>query len=357
MPLTPEDVVNKRFQPTKFREGYDQDEVDDFLDEVVVELRRLSQENDELHKRLETAESAAAGQGARSADAAADQTSGSAGTDLIVDAVVADPSAVPEPAESPETPDDRDDDLAVHHDASDESAAIEPPTDRTEAAVLLDADHEVPDDASADSSSGLLRLARRLHDEHVREGVEKRDALIADGDEAKARAIAEGEALRERVLLDAEAARAQVVADAEAVRERVVADGHLEVDRVLAELGEKQRELVASLEAERGDLEEQVEALQEFEREYRDQLRSYIEGQLRELDATDAPEASDDAGAYDASDTTGDLVAADVIGAAEEPEPAGEFDAAEEFGAPDGASDDGTASDGDAAASSSSGAR
>ena len=32
MALTPEDVVNKRFNPTKFREGYDQDEVDDFLD-------------------------------------------------------------------------------------------------------------------------------------------------------------------------------------------------------------------------------------------------------------------------------------------------------------------------------------
>ena len=42
MALTPEDVVNKRFQPTKFREGYDQDEVDDFLDEIVVELRRLN---------------------------------------------------------------------------------------------------------------------------------------------------------------------------------------------------------------------------------------------------------------------------------------------------------------------------
>ncbi|WP_295109864.1 DivIVA domain-containing protein, partial [uncultured Kocuria sp.] len=27
MALTPEDVINKRFQPTKFREGYDQDEV------------------------------------------------------------------------------------------------------------------------------------------------------------------------------------------------------------------------------------------------------------------------------------------------------------------------------------------
>src|ERR1700709_2417542 len=57
MALTPEDVVNKRFQPTKFREGYDQDEVDDFLDEVVVELRRLNQENEELRQRLVSYES------------------------------------------------------------------------------------------------------------------------------------------------------------------------------------------------------------------------------------------------------------------------------------------------------------
>ena len=60
MALTPEDVVNKRFQATKFREGYDQDEVDDFLDEVVVELRRLNQENDELRQRLAAAEARAA---------------------------------------------------------------------------------------------------------------------------------------------------------------------------------------------------------------------------------------------------------------------------------------------------------
>src|SRR5690625_7456784 len=57
MALTPEDVVNKRFQHVKFRDGYDQDEVDDFLDEVVVELRRLYQENDELKQKLSAAES------------------------------------------------------------------------------------------------------------------------------------------------------------------------------------------------------------------------------------------------------------------------------------------------------------
>jgi len=39
-PLTPEQVMDVRFQPTKFREGYDRGQVDDFLDEVVVALRQ-----------------------------------------------------------------------------------------------------------------------------------------------------------------------------------------------------------------------------------------------------------------------------------------------------------------------------
>ncbi len=37
MALTPEDVVTKQFQHVRFKEGFDPDEVDDFLDEIVVE--------------------------------------------------------------------------------------------------------------------------------------------------------------------------------------------------------------------------------------------------------------------------------------------------------------------------------
>lgn len=37
--LRPEDVLGQRFRATKFRQGYDQDAVDDLLDEVVVALR------------------------------------------------------------------------------------------------------------------------------------------------------------------------------------------------------------------------------------------------------------------------------------------------------------------------------
>ncbi|PPB50962.1 hypothetical protein C4K88_03645 [Arthrobacter pityocampae] len=42
MALTPEDVVKARFRATMFKQGYSQDDVDDFLDKVVVELRRLN---------------------------------------------------------------------------------------------------------------------------------------------------------------------------------------------------------------------------------------------------------------------------------------------------------------------------
>jgi len=48
MAMSPEDILSKRFLTTKFREGYDQDEVDDFLDAVVVEFRRVLSENQDL---------------------------------------------------------------------------------------------------------------------------------------------------------------------------------------------------------------------------------------------------------------------------------------------------------------------
>ncbi len=54
MPLTPEDVSNKRFTPVRLREGYDMGEVDQFLDEVEAELARLTRENEDLRTKLST---------------------------------------------------------------------------------------------------------------------------------------------------------------------------------------------------------------------------------------------------------------------------------------------------------------
>ena len=60
MPLTPEDVHNKQFTTVRLREGYDEEEVDAFLDEVEAELTRLLRENEELRAKLAAASRAAA---------------------------------------------------------------------------------------------------------------------------------------------------------------------------------------------------------------------------------------------------------------------------------------------------------
>jgi DivIVA domain-containing protein len=212
MALTPEDVVNKRFQPTKFREGYDQDEVDDFLDEVVVELRRLNQENDELKQRLVAADSRVAELQRNGASAPAP-----------VPAPVAAP--VPAPVSAPTTA------MPV---------AAPAPVDETQ------------------STNNLLQLARRLHEEHVAEGKAKRDELIADGHATAARLVAEAET--------------------------------------------KQKEQIAVLDQQRVTLEKKIDELRTFERDYRAKLKSYIEGQLRDLESASSPVPN---GAASVSENTG----------------------------------------------------
>src|SRR4051812_50135848 len=108
MPLNPEEVVNKRFSPTKFRQGYDEEEVDEFLDEVVAELRRLNAENDELRSKLSACESrvselsrstggAPSGRPGRSAETSAEQSAETS----VETAQPAKPEVVAVPAATP----------------------------------------------------------------------------------------------------------------------------------------------------------------------------------------------------------------------------------------------------------------
>ena len=52
MALSPEDVLNKTFTTTQFRRGYDEREVDDFLDDIVAEMRRMTKAEDEVRQQL-----------------------------------------------------------------------------------------------------------------------------------------------------------------------------------------------------------------------------------------------------------------------------------------------------------------
>ncbi|ARC56766.1 Cell wall synthesis protein Wag31 [Frondihabitans sp. 762G35] len=256
MALTPEDVVNKRFQPTKFREGYDQDEVDDFLDEVVVELRRLGQENEELRQRLSSSESRVE-ELQRTASEAPAPAAAAAEPAPVASAPAAEtpaePVAAPEPAPQP-------------------------------AAVAAAPAYTAPSADETTSTNNLLQLARRLHEEHVREGIEKRDALIAEGHATAARIVSEAEtAQKAQVEAFENEHRARVErldGEQKARTEQFEADYRARAEKIENE----QRAQVERLDNERIGLEHRIDELRTFEREYRAKLKSYIEGQLRELD-------------------------------------------------------------------------
>lgn len=178
MALTPDDVVHKEFQHVRFKDGFDPEEVDDYLDEIVVEWRKTIEENNELKAKLAAFES---GENAP--------------------APVADATPAPAPTPAP-----------------------------------------VAETSSTSTSAGIIELAQRLHDEHVAEGIAQRDQLIAD---AKSQA-------------------ASIVSEAET----------------------RGREELSKLERERTNLEGRISELRNFERDYRAQLRSYIEGKLRDLETT-----------------------------------------------------------------------
>lgn len=201
MTLTPEDVVNKRFQPTKFREGYDQDEVDDFLDEIVVELRRLTQDNEDLRQRLLASESRIAELQRTGAGLVAEINSPTAESTLS-------------PAIAP--------------------SAVSPFPEATQDPATLD----------TSNTNNLLQLARKLHEEHVREGLAKRDALVAEGHATAARVVREAEA--------------------------------------------QQRADMSRLEQDKALIEHRIQELRSFEREYRLKLKAYIENQLADLEESTA---------------------------------------------------------------------
>ena len=166
MPVRPEDIQNKKFKVVRgIGKGYDEVEVDSFLDEIEVELSRVLEENASLRERLEAALNAPA----------------------------------PQPVAS-------------------------------EAEEML---------------RRTLLLAQRTADETVAQAQAEAERTTSEA--------------RQTATALVEAARAQSAA------------------------------ATAELERRRQALEQHIEGLRAFEREYRTRLKAYLESQLRDLDGRGAP--------------------------------------------------------------------
>src|ERR1700685_843729 len=223
MPLTPADVRNKQFSTTRLRPGYDEEEVDAFLDEVEGELDRLIQENEELRAKL------------------AELLRGGKSAVPALSSPLSDPK--PDMMAPPEQP-----------------QRVEPERRQPERVMMGGMPH-IED--NMDTAARGLPLAQQTADQAIADA--RREA-----DETLGRARREADDILGRARRQAE----QITSDARARAESLERDAQ-----------ERHRQAMGSLVQQREELERRVDDLRAFEREYRSRLKAYLEGQMRDLEA------------------------------------------------------------------------
>lgn len=279
MPLTPEDVANKRFPTSRFRAGYEPESVDQFLDEVEQEIYRLLRENEDLRGRLTSAQRSLSEAEARAADAEtrageAERRAGEAQRRLAaLEARAADAEARAAQAE------------AQAHEARASLADMQSRLEETESRLV---------EAEARAAQAELQLTG---EQTFPEAGPSEAVPISEGGEA-GQAAGSPEAATGLLAL-AQRTADEYVSSARAEADRIVAEARAEADRIVAEAEERRRSVLGSLERDQAETQRRVDELKTFEREYRARLREYLAGQLAELDrmpTTDGLSSSGGAG-------------------------------------------------------------
>ncbi len=396
MALTPEDVVKKEFtKPKGFgKNGYDEIQVDDFLDEIVVELRRLNAENDELSSQLADCRRASG------------QPAGKVKSDAASSVPVAATGGATAAADEKKL-------TALRAEIADAERELKTLQDRTAAATVSDGDaRKVADDHStatanlssakqeltstesklaqakadlakaeqdvkteqdklaglksqvaqaekdlaaaqekvnsaqaaqgaqpsngaqalaaggaAGGAAGVIALAQKLHDEHVREGETTRDKLISEAQAHHDKVVGEATARHDELLRTGQSKYDEFLSTGKAKHDELVKTGqgkhdelvtagqtkhdelvktgqgkhdelvtagqtkHDELvktgqgthDHLVKTANEERTSVLTDLTNQRDGLNGKIESLRGFENDYRTKLRGYIEGQLEQL--------------------------------------------------------------------------
>jgi DivIVA domain-containing protein len=242
MSLTPADVHNVAFsKPPIGKRGYNEDEVDAFLDLVETELARLIEDNNELRQQVEQLD-------AELETARGDLDSARAGGPREETSRRLAPVPPPSPVEQTQA-----------HSMADNG---EP---NVQAAKVLGLAQEMADRLTAEAkteSDGMLGEARAKSEQLLSDARAKSDSMV---NEARTRA--------ETMLNDART-RAETL-------ERQARDKATSMER---EAQRKYTETMNSMNSEKSTLGKKIEELRTIEREYRTRLRGFLESQLRELD-------------------------------------------------------------------------
>jgi DivIVA domain-containing protein len=271
MPLTPADVHNVAFsKPPIGKRGYNEDEVDAFLDLVEAELARLIEENDDLREQVSQLDQRLGNAQADLEDARSRPPAGMGGGGL------------------PPVPATQQLQRAVEPPPM-QQRSMEPPRGMG---------GPMPDDYRGDlggdhhvQAAKVLGLAQEMADRLTAEAKSEADSMLSDARNKSEQLLSDARAKSDGLVNDARSRAETMLNDARTRSETLERQSRDKAAQLVGDAERKQTEIIGSITRDKSVLEKKIDELRTFEREYRTRLKTYLESQLRDLDgrATAAP--------------------------------------------------------------------
>jgi DivIVA domain-containing protein len=213
------------------KRGYDEDEVDAFVDLVEAELIRLIAESDELRSQLEQREQESVTLG---------HTNSALG-----------PPEPPRPV----------------------VGALPPMVDQS----ALDSDPNA-------QATRMLGLAQQMADRLTGQAEAEADAMLSQARAQADQLLGDAKAKAEDLVQEARTRAEGLLTDARAKAETLVRQSHEKTALLKQKTARQHSETIAVLNREKTSLENKIDRLRALERDYRIHLKSYLTAQLHELD-------------------------------------------------------------------------
>ena len=227
MPLTPADIHNMAFKKQPIgKRGYDEEEVDAFLDELEQELTRLLEENRSLHDQSQRA--AAGGPSPASST-------------MVINAEFSEVAAQLERMHEARA--------RAEQNARSLQARLEQARNATSAGPA-------PSSSGDGRNAQVLMMAQRTADDHMRDASQESDALLSD---------------------------------ARSKSEQITSEAQLKAGTIEGNARRNHSEAMNSLEAKRAALLDEIDRLGQLAQSYQAALDSHLAEQLQELNTVSIP--------------------------------------------------------------------
>src|SRR3954463_10634885 len=268
MPLTPADVHNVAFsKPPIGKRGYNEDEVDAFLDLVEAELARLIEENDDLREQVSQLEQRLGNVQADLEDARSRPPAAAMGS-------VSPPTQQIRPVEPPPVP----------RPMEPQRAVAAPPPQRRAGPGESTGDHHV-------QVAKVLSMAQEMAERLTSEAKSEADTMLTDSRNKSEQLLSEARTKSDALVNDARSRAETMLNDARTRAETLERQSRDKAASLVGDAERQQTEIIGSITRDKTVLEKKIDQLRTFEREYRTRLKTYLESQLRDLEgrATAAP--------------------------------------------------------------------